>query len=67
MAPEQLQEGSSYNGKVDIWSLGHLLFQLLTGQQLIDDENLDDQETLKFLIKNAPLNNFQKDNTDLTA
>lgn len=34
MAPEMVKLGS-YDEKIDIWSIGHMLFELFTGQVLI--------------------------------
>ena len=55
MAPEQLQSESVYDQSADIWSLGHILFQLLTGGQLYDEAVEDDSELAGIILK-KPLN-----------
>lgn len=37
MAPEQLQENGTYDKRADVWSMGHILFSLLSGSQLFDE------------------------------
>ena len=37
MAPEQLQKNATYDQRADIWSMGHVLFQVLTGSDIFDE------------------------------
>ena len=55
MAPELLQEGGVYDKSADIWSMGHILFQLLTGS-LVYDEAVEDEVELINIILQKPLN-----------
>ena len=41
MAPEIIN-GNIYNAKVDIWSIGALLFQLLTGSHPFKGKNMEE-------------------------
>ena len=50
MAPEQLKEDGVYDQSADIWSMGHILFQLLTGSQVYDEEVEDDVELIKVIL-----------------
>ena len=55
MAPEQLQEQSVYDQSADIWTMGHILFQLLTGGQLYDETVESDVELVNIILE-KPLN-----------
>ena len=48
MAPEMIN-GNGHDGKIDIWCVGVLLFELLTGEQAWAGENI---ETVKYNICN---------------
>ena len=39
MAPEQLRNSKDVDGRADLWSLGAVLFQLLTGKHAFEAEN----------------------------
>src|SRR5205085_6179684 len=39
MAPEQLRNSKDVDGRADLWSLGAVLFQLLTGKHAFDAES----------------------------
>ena len=47
MAPEVIS-GQMYNYKADVWSLGTLLYQMLTGEYPFYGQNLDE---LKLNVK----------------
>ena len=38
MSPEQLSDDQTYDNRVDIWTLGHLLYELLTGQHVFEED-----------------------------
>ena len=42
MAPEVLQRNHPYNQKADVWSLGTILFQMLTGERPYSGKDLND-------------------------
>ena len=56
MAPEQLEFGENYDSKVDVWGLGHILFELMTGEHLFDEGMIDDRELIAKTIINEPVN-----------
>ena len=57
MAPEMLQLDASYNHKIDIWSLGIILYELLTGEALFDEDEIDDDyDDIFDCILNKPIN-----------
>ena len=56
MAPEQLEFGQTYDSKVDVWGLGHILFELMTGEHLFDEDLIDEGELIANSIKNEPVN-----------
>lgn len=41
MAPEVIKEGSTYNQKADIWSLGVTLFEIVTGSPPYADQDIN--------------------------
>ena len=54
MAPEQLRNSKDVDARADLWSLGAVLFQLLTGKYAFDAEN-NVHASLAVLTKEAPL------------
>jgi serine/threonine protein kinase len=54
MAPEQLRNSKDVDGRADLWSLGAVLFQLLSGKPAFDAEN-NINVSLAVLTKEAPL------------
>ena len=54
MAPEQLRNSKDVDGRADLWSLGAVLFQLLTGKYAFDAEN-NIHASLAVLTREAPL------------
>jgi serine/threonine protein kinase len=54
MAPEQLRNSKDVDGRADLWSLGAVLFQLLSGQPAFDAEN-NINVSLAVLTKEPPL------------
>jgi serine/threonine-protein kinase len=54
MAPEQLRNSKDVDGRADLWSLGAVLFQLLTGKYAFDAEN-NVHASLAVLTTEAPL------------
>jgi serine/threonine-protein kinase len=54
MAPEQLRNSKDVDGRADLWSLGAVLFQLLTGKPAFEAEN-NVQVSLVVLTNEAPL------------
>lgn len=54
MAPEQLRNAKDVDGRADLWSLGAVLFQLLTGKPAFEAEN-NVQVSLVVLANEAPL------------
>ena len=51
MAPEQLQPGKKVDARADVWSMGVVLYQALTGELPFKSDNLVD---MMFAIKNQP-------------
>ncbi len=51
MAPEQLQPGKKVDARADVWSMGVVLYQSLTGELPFKSDNLVD---MMFAIKNQP-------------
>jgi serine/threonine protein kinase len=54
MAPEQLRNSKDVDGRADLWSLGAVLFQLLSGKPAFDAEN-NINVSLAVLTKEPPL------------
>ena len=54
MAPEQLRNSKDVDGRADLWSLGAVLFQLLSGKPAFDADN-NINVSLAVLTKEAPL------------
>lgn len=54
MAPEQLRNSKDVDGRADLWSLGTVLFQLLSGRHAFDAEN-NVHASLAVLTKEPPL------------
>jgi eukaryotic-like serine/threonine-protein kinase len=54
MAPEQLRNSKDVDGRADLWSLGTVLFQLLTGRRAFDAEN-NVHASLAVLTEEPPL------------
>ena len=52
MAPEQARDSSSVDGKADIWSLGVVLYEMLSGQRPYDGNGL--AAVVKPLLSNEP-------------
>jgi eukaryotic-like serine/threonine-protein kinase len=54
MAPEQLRNSKDVDGRADLWSIGAVMFQLITGKPAFDaDSNV--HASLAVLTKEAPL------------
>jgi serine/threonine-protein kinase len=54
MAPEQVRDSKDVDGRADLWSLGAVLFQLVTGKYAFDAEN-NVQASVAVLSKEPPL------------
>ena len=54
MAPEQLRSSKDVDGRADLWSLGAVLFLLVTGKPAFDAEN-NIHVSLAVITKEAPL------------
>ena len=54
MAPEQLRNSKDVDGRADLWSLGAVLFQLLSGKPAFDADN-NINVSLAVLTKEPPL------------
>ena len=54
MAPEQLRSSKDVDGRADLWSLGAVLFQLLSGKPAFDADN-NINVSLAVLTKEPPL------------
>jgi serine/threonine-protein kinase len=54
MAPEQLRNSKDVDGRADLWSLGAVMFQLVTGKYAFDAEN-NVQASITVLTKEPPL------------
>ncbi len=54
MAPEQLRNSKDVDGRADLWSIGAVMFQLVTGKYAFDADN-NIHASLAVLTKEAPL------------
>lgn len=60
VAPEICRE-VGYDEKVDVWSVGVILFQLLSGQLPFDVDELEDEEDFNKLYKKILYTNYTMD------
>jgi eukaryotic-like serine/threonine-protein kinase len=54
MAPEQLRNSKDVDDRADLWSIGAVMFQLITGKPAFDGDN-NVHASLAVLTKDAPL------------
>jgi eukaryotic-like serine/threonine-protein kinase len=63
MAPEQLhsQGKSGYDLSIDIWSLGCVLYEIVTGEPPFAADNIDDMKSIIFTQEVEIKQYFSKD------
>ncbi len=59
MSPEQLQSAKDVDARTDIWSLGVILFQLLTGEYPFDAESLGQLVAAIFQAQPTPMRSLR--------
>jgi serine/threonine protein kinase len=52
MSPEQVADFDAVDGRADVWSLGAILYQLLTGSLIHDEESIG---VLLAMVRHCPV------------
>ena len=53
--PPEIVEGNFYDEKVDVWSLGILMYELTTGKAPFEDNDSEDATFMKIMEGNVTL------------
>jgi hypothetical protein len=61
MSPEQMKSSRAVDARTDIWSLGMILFELMTGRHAFDAETITELAIKVATERAAPLRSFRAD------